>query len=444
MKTLAIGAAALLTLAAAACALFFAARAALAPLPGEWRIPLMVGPFSIDAGVPSLIRLATSRWGGPWLDGRTLPTRHGTLHLAYRDDVLQLRCTPCIVQPAVLGHEALVLQEVNATVRRVGEQLSGELWSGAVRGRWVGELAPDRIRLRVEVPATPLAAGYALFAAQVPEVAHARIEGQFSLTASVSLPAGTLTVVPRVEGFSVRGLGTEALAAARSGCSRRPSRLTADSWIARAVVAAEDQRFHDHPGYDLAELTAAVARNHDAGRAERGASTLNQQLAKLLVTGAERTPARKLRELLYAVEMDQTLGKARVLRLYLDNAPWGARGLCGAEAAARHYFGVRAHELSPAQAAWLAAMLHNPVLEAERWAATGRINLARAQWVALHLRGLPRARRLALVEEMAAMDWQPWWVAPTSAWPSDSRPVAGPPRPWPAGPSGPSASAPGA
>ena len=55
---------------------------------------------------------------------------------------------------------------------------------------------------------------------------------------------------------------------------------------------------------------------------------------------------RKLRELLYAVEMERTLGKPRILRLYLDNAPWGPR-LCGAEAAAAHYFGVRAHELTP-------------------------------------------------------------------------------------------------
>ena len=55
----------------------------------------------------------------------------------------------------------------------------------------------------------------------------------------------------------------------------------------------------------------------------RGASTLSQQVAKLLVTGGERSPVRKLRELLYAVEMEQTLGKARILRLYLDNAPWG-------------------------------------------------------------------------------------------------------------------------
>jgi membrane peptidoglycan carboxypeptidase len=109
--------------------------------------------------------------------------------------------------------------------------------------------------------------------------------------------------------------------------------------------------------------------------------------------------------------MERTLGKARILRLYLDNAPWGPR-LCGAEAAAQHYFGVRAHELTPAQASWLAAMLHNPVAEAQRWADSGQINLARAQWVALGLRGLSRKQKLALAEAMGASDWSPTWAEP--------------------------------
>src|SRR6185295_1953857 len=147
------------------------------------------------------------------------------------------------------------------------------------------------------------------------------------------------------------GLGTEALAGARSSCGRG-SKLTIDHWLSRAVIAAEDQRFYDHPGYDLTELQASYVRNEQAQRIERGGSTLSQQVAKLLVTGDERSPVRKLRELLYAVEMERTLGKARILRLYLDNAPWGTR-VCGAEAAAAHYFGSRAHELKPAEAAWL-------------------------------------------------------------------------------------------
>jgi membrane peptidoglycan carboxypeptidase len=168
------------------------------------------------------------------------------------------------------------------------------------------------------------------------------------------------------------------------------------------VIAAEDQLFFEHPGYDLVEIGHALRSNNqhavqpvdDAqlGVASiRGASTLSQQVAKLLVTRGERSPVRKLRELLYAVEMEQTLGKARILHLYLDNAPWGA-SVCGAQAAAHAYFAKRADQLTTEEAVWLAAMLHNPALEARRWAATGHINVQRAQWVANELRAMPGVR----------------------------------------------------
>lgn len=391
---------------------FFALRATLAPLPGEWSVPLALGPLKLQAGVPSVIRLATSAWGGPLLDGRRFATGHGALQLTWTpQNVLQLRCAPCVLQPPGLGEEPLQLPEVQLTVHRLGEQLWGHFAAGKVQGQWQGRMAPDRIHLKLAIPTTPLADGYALFAADIPEVKQARIEGTFALAAELTLPGGTLTLKPRIEAFEVAGLGTEALSGARTSCSRRTSRLAPDSWLARAVIAAEDQRFYEHTGYDLVELSAALVRNQDSQRTARGASTLSQQVAKLLVTGSERSPVRKLRELLYAAEMERTLGKARILKLYLDNAPWG-EGLCGAEAAAQHYFGVRAHELKPSQASWLAAMLHNPDLEAQRWAASGTINLARAQWVALALRGLSREKKLALAEDMAVLDWQPWWAPP--------------------------------
>jgi membrane peptidoglycan carboxypeptidase len=127
-------------------------------------------------------------------------------------------------------------------------------------------------------------------------------------------------------------------------------------------------------------------------------------VAKLLVAGGERSPVRKLRELLYAVEMEQTLGKARILRLYLDHAPWGAT-VCGAQAAAHTYFGKRADQLTAAQAVWLAAMLHNPVVEARNWKVTGQINQARAQWVAANLRPMRKARRAQLLDAIAEVRW---------------------------------------
>lgn len=416
MKSFAwVGSLLLVACAALAAGAFFAAKAVLAPLPGEWSVPLRIGPFELQAGVPSLIRLATSPWGGPLLDGRNVPTRAGRLQLEWHtmSGTLLLRCAPCILQAPSLGQDGLQIAQAQVTARRQGELLSGEVVTGRLRGTWRGEVAQKQLRLRLDIPATPLADGYALFAHHIPELAQASIAGNFSLQAQLSLPSGSLTVAPAIEAFEVTGLGTEALAGARTSCSRgqRASRLLPESWLARAAIAAEDQRFWDHPGYDLSELAASAARNHEAQRIERGASTLSQQVAKLLITGDERSPVRKLRELLYAVEMERTLGKARILRLYLDNAPWGP-SLCGAEAAAQRYFGVRAHELTPAQAAWLAAMLHNPAVEAQRWAETGQINLARAQWVALGLRGLSRKQKLALSEDMAAMEWPPTWAEP--------------------------------
>lgn len=379
-------------IALALAALFLVARILLAPQPGEWPVTLRAGPLQLQASVPALVRLATAPWLGPVFDGRTLPSPAGRVRIAWDSGTatLALRCSPCTVQPAGLGAQPLVLPELRLTAHRMGEQLSGELASGALRATWKGQLSASGLRLRLVLPMSEIADGYALFGAAIPELAQVRIEGRFALTAQLSLPAGTYTVKPQVEGFQVSGLGTEALVNARSGCTRRSSRVRPDSWLARAVVAAEDQRFFEHAGYDLTELSASLQRNQREGRAERGGSTLTQQLAKLLVTGGERSPIRKLRELLYAVEMEQTLGKARILRLYLAHAPWGP-GLCGAEAAASHYFGRRAHELTPTQAAWLAAMLRNPALE---------VDAARVQWVLMGMRGMSRQRRIELAQDV--------------------------------------------
>lgn len=390
-------------------AIYLIAKAVLAPLPGEWSVPLRAGPLQLQAGVPTMIRLATAPWVGPLLNGRRLATRAGPVQLAWQAPTrtLLLHCAPCTVTPAGLGNERVALRELQLSVHRQGHLLNGELASGALRASWKGELGNRQLQIQLQLPSSAIADAYALFGPAIPELARARIEGRFALKAQLILPGGSLNLAPQVEGFQVSGLGTEVFGAARSSCSRRSPRLAADSWLARAVVAAEDQRFYEHPGYDLAELGASLVQNQREGRISRGASTLPQQLAKLLVTGGERSPARKLRELLYAVEMEQTLGKPRMLQLYLAHAPWGP-GICGAEAAAEHYFGRRAHALEPEQAVWLAAMLHNPGQEARHWAETGEINTARAQWVLAGVRGLHKRERARLVEGLE----QPAWAAP--------------------------------
>ena len=389
-------------------AIIFIAMTLLRPIPGEWATTVRIGPVTVPLGMPSLIRLATAPWVASLLNGRQAPTRIGTIHLRWQADTrtLTLRCAPCTVAAPGLGGDTLRLDEAELSVRRQGSKLDGEAAVGRVLGVWRGTLTNAGLTAQLDVPSTPISQGYALFAGIIPELAHAEIDGLFGLSATLALPSGSITLAPRVEGFAVRGLGKAALAGARSTCAAglRKSRLAIDSPLARAVIAAEDQRFFEHTGLDLLELAASFERNQRSGDIERGASTLSQQLARLLITGDERTPARKLRELLYAVEMEQTLGKARILRLYLAHAPWGDK-LCGADAAAQHYFGIRAQELDAAQAVWLAAMLHNPALEARRWAETGHINLARAQWVAHGLRPLPRRQREALAQQLADAAW---------------------------------------
>jgi monofunctional biosynthetic peptidoglycan transglycosylase len=129
--------------------------------------------------------------------------------------------------------------------------------------------------------------------------------------------------------------------------------------LADAVRLSEDASFFDHDGFDWREIRQAAERNARAGRTVRGASTITQQLAKNLWLGTERTYARKLREAALSVKLERTLSKRRILTLYLDVVEW-ADGVFGAEAAARHWFGVPASDLDAAQAAALAAMLPAP------------------------------------------------------------------------------------
>jgi hypothetical protein len=406
----------------AAVAAFLILKVALAPGRDEWPARFEAGPVAIDVGVPTAIRLATSSWFAPWLAGRTLETAHGPVRFGWNaaSETLELNCAPCSATVPALGSAPIRLESLRATVRRDAGTLGGTLEAapparplavdgraddGILRGRWTGRLTQQALHIDFQVPETPIARWYKVLAPELAELQRARIGGTLALGAQVGLPAGTFAVQPRIADFTVDGLGTETLANARSSCGA-PSRLGNESWLARAVIAAEDQRFFTHPGYDMTELAASLEVNQKASKAERGGSTLSQQLAKILVTGGEQSADRKLRELLYAVEMEQTLGKARILQLYLDHAPWGAR-ICGADAAARTYFKRPARNLEPAQAVWLAAMLNNPALAVRKWQQEGNINLDRAKWVADGVRGISKPQRDALLRSVATARFAP-------------------------------------
>lgn len=128
--------------------------------------------------------------------------------------------------------------------------------------------------------------------------------------------------------------------------------------LKRAVLVSEDINFFSHEGFDTGELRRAV-NEALAGKRLRGASTLTQQLAKNLWLSPSRNPLRKLEEALLTRQLEHHLDKRRILELYLNVAELGP-GIFGAEAAARHYYGRSASELSERQAAELAASLPRP------------------------------------------------------------------------------------
>ncbi len=172
----------------------------------------------------------------------------------------------------------------------------------------------------------------------------------------------------------------------------------------RAVVAIEDSRFYDHGGIDLRGTLRALV-NNSSGRDVQGGSTLTQQYVKQVLlesareiaddkkrTAAEKAATeqsytRKLRELRYAVALEDKYTKEQILERYLNIAYFG-NGAFGVEAAARRYYSTHARDLTLPQAALLAGIVqqptaYNPVLNPDRALARRNIVLARMEQVGL-------------------------------------------------------------
>jgi monofunctional glycosyltransferase len=130
-------------------------------------------------------------------------------------------------------------------------------------------------------------------------------------------------------------------------------------WLPRAVVAAEDDTFFSHPGYNWEAIKKAAEFNWKKKRFARGASTITMQVARNLFLSPHKSIFRKAHELLIALKLEREFSKDRILEIYLNVVEWGD-GLYGAEAAARHYSRKGAENLSRHEAALLAAMLPRP------------------------------------------------------------------------------------
>jgi monofunctional biosynthetic peptidoglycan transglycosylase len=127
-----------------------------------------------------------------------------------------------------------------------------------------------------------------------------------------------------------------------------------------AVISSEDARYCSHGGVDWTELRTVVEESDD-GLPARGASTLAMQTVKNVLLWPSRSVVRKVVELPLALFANLVWGKRRTIEIYLNVAEWGD-GVFGAEAAARRHFNKSAADLTPREAALLAAALPNPIL----------------------------------------------------------------------------------
>lgn len=177
------------------------------------------------------------------------------------------------------------------------------------------------------------------------------------LVALLLLPFGGV-IVHRFIGPPVTLLMVQRLAEGEGMDRRWRSLERISPNLVDAVIAAEDARFCSHRGFDMEAIQQALEENSQ-GRRVRGGSTISQQTAKNVFLWPGRDWVRKGLEAGYTALIEPLWGKRRIMEVYLNVAEWGP-GVYGAEAAARHWFGKSAADLTRAEAARLAAILPSP------------------------------------------------------------------------------------
>jgi hypothetical protein len=340
-----------------------------------WRQEVRVDERTVRVPVALAIRLATTRAGAAWLDGRTVETAAGALTFGREPGTgrLTATCAPCRVAVPALGPEPVVLANATVTVARAGRRLAGTLSSGGAALAFEGELARDGLDVRFVLPETPVADALAPFAAEVPELDYARLDGTLRAEGSLAWPAGTLELHTHFAGLRVEGLGTERLARL---VPRPPCGATAR--VGRGLA--------------WQRLAAAVAAGEPTPPAGAGPDPIALRLARLVYADGATDAAAAIRAHLYAVELQRTVGRGRVLDLWLATAPWGSGG-CGAQAAARALYGRGLDGLSVAETARLAAALRDDVAWRDVDAA---VRIARS------MAGITRTERAAALAELCA------------------------------------------
>lgn len=129
--------------------------------------------------------------------------------------------------------------------------------------------------------------------------------------------------------------------------------------LVKALIATEDKNFYRHPGYDIIGLARSMVANVLAGHVVQGASTLTQQLSRILFLSNEKTFTRKIKELQVAAQIEKTISKDKILEMYLNNVYLGS-GAYGVKGAAKIYFNKNLNELTLSEMALIAGLPQAP------------------------------------------------------------------------------------
>lgn len=380
----------------------------------------------------------------PPLSGTVLPERHlrgtnieidgdtvtasllsewGPIHLQVRHGeklAIEAFCAPCSYQNDALSEDPLELEEVTVSGTLEETAFVGTVRTGGLtvevqvaRPEKMPESLEDlKVQGTFRLATTPVQAVYQALRSVVPEANRATFRGTIAAEGSFAWPGPVLEVRPTLEGFAVNGLVDESYARGRFRFDARNANgepivvetgegspgwtplAELGAWLPQAVVAAEDTTFWKHPGYDLPGMLEAAKANQEAGEIQKGGSTITQQLAKNLFLDGRRTYARKLRELLYTVEIERELGKSRILEIYLNVIEWGWN-VRGALPASRTYFFKSPQGLLPEEAAWLAGIIREPKTAWKEQYQAQHPSQSRIRHILLNMVALPPEERAA-------------------------------------------------
>ena len=129
--------------------------------------------------------------------------------------------------------------------------------------------------------------------------------------------------------------------------------------LVKALIATEDKNFYSHPGYDMIGLARSMVANALAGHVVQGASTITQQLSRILFLSNEKTFTRKIKELQVAAQIEKTIPKDKILEMYLNNVYLGS-GAYGVKGAAKIYFNKNLNQLTLPEMALIAGLPQAP------------------------------------------------------------------------------------